>query len=293
MGNALEMKKKKVAVLGGKGMLGRDLVGKLAERSSFEVGAFDLPDFDITKESDVEEVVAASELVINCAAYTDVDRAEEEPEKAFAVNASAVGIIGKIASRHRVYVLHVSTDFIFDGSSDKPYKEDDMPNPLNVYGASKLLGEKNLIGSGCSYCIMRVEWSYGSGGKNFIKKIIEKSSLLNQPIKVVSDQVGSPTWTSDMADAILCLIQNKPLNAVFHFAADGFASRFDVAQFILNKLHISNMVLPCKSSDFPVKARRPLNSCFNTTKIQSLLPYKIPHWQTSLDKFLENSVHQA
>ncbi len=278
--------KTKIAIFGGKGMLGSDMAAKLTANSEFIIKSFDLPDFDVTNKSDVQFALSDADILINCAAYTDVDKAEEEQEKAFAVNADALSIIGEVAFQRSIYVVHISTDFVFDGTLNRPYKEEDTPNPLNVYGASKLEGEKNLSASKCRYSIVRVEWSYGIYGNNFIKKILSRASDGSHPIKVVSDQIGSPTWTADMADAILCLIKEKPQDALFHFANRGFASRFEVARFVFEKLGKKEMVLPCMSSEFPVKAKRPLNSCFDTGKIQKLLPYKIPHWQTALDKFM-------
>ncbi len=279
--------KTKVAVLGGKGMLGSDLMAKLEASNKFEALCFDLPEFDITKADDIEKIIANTDIVINCAAYTNVDKAEDEPELAFAINTNALSLLGASALKHNVYVIHISTDFVFDGKLNRPYTEDDEPNPLNVYGKSKLAGELRLAESGCKHCIMRVEWSYGLNGTNFITKIIERAISINQPIRVVSDQIGSPTWTSDMAKAILFLLNERPQNAIFHFAAKGFASRFDVAKFVFEQMDKPEKVIPCSSSEFPQKAMRPLNSCFNTAKIQSILPYPIPDWKDSLDAFLK------
>ena len=273
----------KISILGGKGMLGSDL-GSILSDKGFEASVYDLPECDITRPEHLQQACAYSDVIVNCAAYTQVDKAEDEPALAAAVNVKAVGRLGELAADSGAYIVHISTDFVFDGTVCKPYKETDSPCPLSVYGKTKLEGEQLLAESGCRHAIMRVEWSYGKNGVNFISKLSERAGT-GADLKVVNDQIGAPTWTFDMARAIKCLITGKH-EGLYHFAAAGYASRFNVARFIMDKLGLNNKVEPCSSSDFPVKAVRPANSIFDTEKIQKLLDFEIRTWQTALSEFL-------
>ena len=164
----------KVIILGGKGMLGTDVAAECKSRGiNFEV--FDLPEFDITNEHQLLSVIHPAHTIVNCAAYTNVEKAETETELAFRVNAEAVGTLAASARKSGAWVLHISTDFVFDGKSDKPYTEKDIPHPINAYGRTKLAGERLLEENHCHHCIMRVEWTYGQNGDNFIKKILQKA----------------------------------------------------------------------------------------------------------------------
>jgi dTDP-4-dehydrorhamnose reductase len=189
-----------------------------------------------------------------------------------------------LARQADVWVLHISTDFVFDGKSDRPYVETDIPNPISTYGASKLAGEKLLVESRCPHCIMRVEWTYGQAGNNFVTKLIQRAKT-NKTLKVVDDQIGSPTATTEVAKVICKLLMNKP-EALFHFASQGYVSRFDMAKFIFDNLKWKVDLSPCKTSDFPTPAQRPLNSCFDCSKIKDLLDEPINTWQGPLEDFL-------
>lgn len=278
------MAKEKIAILGGRGMLGTDLANLCRERS-IDVKVFDLPECDITDIEQLEDAVTASNVVINCAAFTNVDGAESEPEAAYRINTHALGELGAIAAHLGIYVIHVSTDFVFDGLSSRPYRETDVTNPINIYGKTKLAGERLLTASGCRNCILRLEWSYGQAGDNFIKKII-RAGQKNKQIKVVDDQIGSPTATTESAKAILALLK-KRTEGIYHFAASGFASRYEVAKLIFEKLQMPVEVLPCKTSDFPSPAKRPLSSRFDCTKISKILDEPIETWQKPLELFLK------
>ena len=273
----------KIAVLGGRGMLGSDLVSACRQRG-FDPIVLDLPEFDITNSNQLQQAVAGAEIIVNCAAYTNVDRAESQAELAYRVNAEAVGRLGAIAREAGKWVLHISTDFVFDGCGDKSYVETDHPNPINTYGKTKLAGEQLLARSGCEYCIVRVEWTYGSAGNNFVTKLIQRAKS-QDTLKVVDDQTGSPTATIEAAGAICELLRKKP-GGIYHFASDGYVTRFGMAKFILDKLSMDVNLLPCKTSDFQSPATRPLNSRFDCSKIIRLLDQPIEHWQTPLELFL-------
>jgi dTDP-4-dehydrorhamnose reductase len=275
--------KKTVVILGGRGMLGSDL-SAACERDGFDVKVFDLPDFDITKLSDIKEAIAAADVIVNCAAYTNVDGAEKEKELAHQVNGEAVGRLGEMARAAGKWVLHISTDFVFDGELDRPYIETDEPNPINEYGRSKLAGERLLIESGCMCCIMRIEWTYGSGGPNFVTKLVSRAKT-DKALRVVDDQVGSPTATIEAAKVICKLLRHKP-EGIYHFASAGYVSRYEMANFIFDRLGMSIEVLPCKTSDFASPARRPLNSRFDCGKITGLLGESIECWEVPLERFL-------
>ena len=277
------MAKDRIAILGGRGMLGSDLALACQQRQ-LTTEVLDLPDFDITNNQQLQHVVQSTSIVVNCAAYTDVDKAESQAERAYQVNSTAVGRLGALARKADVWVLHISTDFVFDGKSDRPYVETDQPNPINQYGKSKLAGERLLVESGCWHCIMRVEWTYGLHGKNFVTKLVQRAKTGDR-LRVVNDQIGSPTATTEVAKVICELLQRKP-EGIFHFASAGCVSRYEMAKFILDKLNMSIDLSPCRTGDFPSPAPRPLNSRFDCGKITALLQNPIEPWQGPLQRFL-------
>lgn len=273
----------RIAILGGRGMLGTDLA-RLCEQQGFDVKVFDLPEFDIRNPQHLKQAVAAADTIINCAAYTNVEGAESEAELAYQVNAEAVGRLGAIVKDADKWLLHVSTDFVFDGRLSMPYVETDLPNPINAYGKSKLAGEKLLAESGCRHCIIRLEWTYGFADSNFVTKVI-KLAKADKTLKVVDDQVGSPTATTEVAGVICKLLSKKP-EGTFHFASVGYVSRYEMAKFIFDKLSFDVNLLPCKTGDFVTAAERPLNSRFDCSKIKALLGEPIEPWQMPLERFL-------
>jgi dTDP-4-dehydrorhamnose reductase len=274
----------RIAVLGGRGMLGTDLVQQL-KAGGLSPTAYDLPECDITDEAQLHEAVAGCDGIVNCAAYTNVDGAETEQALAHRVNATAVRQLGQIAKDKQQWVLHISTDFVFDGSGDQLYREADAPSPLSEYGRSKLAGERLLTDTGCACAIVRVQWTYGHHGTNFIKKLLERARSMSE-LRVVDDQVGSPSATVDVARALCDLIQKRP-EGLFHLASQGYVSRYDMARFVVDRLGLDIPVHPCKTADFASPAQRPLNSRFDCTKVCALLDEPMKHWQDSLRLFLE------
>lgn len=274
----------RVVILGARGMLGSDLMGQLG-RSGIDAKGYDLPECDITDTAKVRSAIQGAWAIVNCAAYTDVEAAEEHVGEAFRVNAEAVGRLGEMAKRLGIWVLHISTDFVFDGKLDRPYSEKDSPSPISTYGRSKLAGEQLLQVSGCHWCIVRLQWTYGKYGKSFVTKLLDRARS-GEDLIVVDDQIGSPTATTQAAKAIVSLIKKRP-EGLFHFAAEGYVSRFGMAQFICQHLGLSNRVIPRKSSDYPSKVQRPLNSRFDCTKIKAFLDSPIEPWPDPLRRFLE------
>ena len=273
----------RIAILGGRGMLGTDLA-KVCSRDEFDVKVLDLPEFDITNPQEFKEALNNTNIIVNCAAYTNVDGAESESNLAHLVNAEAVGHLGAFVKEIDAWLLHISTDFVFDGRLGRPYVETDLPNPINEYGRSKLTGEHLLGQSGCRHCIMRVEWTYGQAGDNFVTKLIRLAKSKKE-LRVVDDQTGSPTATTEVARVILKLLSVKP-EGLFHFASNGYVSRYEMAEFIFDKLSMDVNLLACKTSDFASAAERPLNSRFDCSKIKALLGEPIESWQVSLERYL-------
>jgi dTDP-4-dehydrorhamnose reductase len=267
-------------------MLGSDVVAALARRGH-EVRPYDLPECDITDAARVREALAGAEAAINCAAYTDVDGAEEHYELAHRINGRAVGQLGALAREQGVWLVHFSTDFVFDGHLKRPYVEDDRPHPINEYGHSKLAGERLLAESRCAHCLVRLEWSYGTHGENFVSKLIRRARA-GQPFKVVDDQVGAPTATTEIAEMVCTLLEKRP-EGVFHYAGAGYVSRFGMAQFVLDRLSLDTRLEPCSSAEYAMPATRPLNSRFDCGKIQALLDGTIKPWQEPLESFLRRS----
>lgn len=274
---------KKLAIIGN-GMLGCDLA-QMASDAGWTVSTYDLPEFDITNQEQLQQVVDSADCIVNCAAYTNVDKAETEKDLCSAVNSKALSTLGKLAAQADKYVVHISTDFVFGDLQDSPQSEDDKTNPLSVYGATKLKGENNLLNSGCKCAVIRVQWTYGINGNNFISKILELAKKLPQ-LKVVSDQFGSPTWTMDISRAIMEFL-NKKTEGLYHFATSGYATRFDIAKAVVEYFKLDTQLTPCSSDEFPAPAARPCNSRFDCSKIDKVLSFERPTWQESLNKFLE------
>lgn len=280
------MSRRRIVILGGRGMLGTDLAAACTKRGLKPL-VYDRPDFDLCDERQANEAICRGDAVVNCAAYTNVEKAEDERELAFRVNGEAVGLTGRLAKAAGVPLVHISTDFVFDGRLERPYRETDPTNPVSVYGASKLDGEKRFLESGCDGCILRVQWTYGRAGTNFVSKIIEAARTRDQ-LKVIDDQVGSPTATAEVSEAICdLLLMDRLPSGIYHLAAGGYVSRFGMAEFIVERLGLAVSVIPCKTSDFPTAAQRPLNSRFDCSKIEGVLGRKMRPWRPPLREFLE------
>jgi len=292
-----------VLVLGARGMLGADVMAALAAAGIPAFG-LDLPEFDITDEAALSAVLVGGPsgpispatkigaeapptvaAVINCAAYTDVEGAEDHEALAHKVNCEAVGVLGSLAEARGKYVIHISMDFVFDGEKNGTYGEDDRPNPVSAYGRTKLAGEQALAASGCRHAVMRIQWTYGRSGSHFVSKIAGLSRGRDR-IMVVDDQRAASTATTEVAEAILTLLRVQ-VEGLYHFAAAGEASRFEVAQAIVAGLGLSTVVEPCGSDAFPAKARRPANSRFCCEKIEALLGRAIRPRCVALDEYLE------
>ncbi len=275
---------RKIWITGASGQLGYEL-----KRISDRLG---ICHFTTSAEVDITDSNAVArfwqegkfDMCINTAAYTAVDKAETETALAYAVNAESVGFLAQQAQLHRADFIHISTDYVFDGSCTGLKKETDPTAPLNQYGITKLAGE-NLAFRYCEKAIvLRTSWLYGRHGKNFVKTMLRLSQT--QPyLRVVADQIGSPTCAEDLALAI-AHIASRPLPGIYHFANQGAISWFDFAKAIFELKHIDVQVEPISSSEFPTLAKRPAYSVMDTKKIASTFGIEIPYWRDSLKKML-------
>ncbi len=278
---------------GAGGMLGRQLAEELDHRNISFIGT-DM-EVDITDEKVVMNFLARHRFswIINCAAYTAVDQAENEPDAAMAVNGAAPGILGKAASLRGARVLHISTDYVFNGKSDTPYTETDIPDAVSVYGKTKLSGESVLLKTCESAVVVRISWLYGVYGKNFVETMLNLMSE-KEEIRVVADQLGTPTYAGLLAQNIAASIECKDLPAgIYHYQDSGRISwygfareiqRMGIAYGILTK---KCRIIPVTTEEFKTMAKRPAFSVFNTGKIQKKLNFTVRGWKENLKQYFE------
>ena len=280
-----------ILVTGSKGQLGSEIADLKDQFSEYTFFLTDKEELDITNAAQIEQFVLKNNIkvIINCAAYTNVDKAEDDTEQVYKVNHLAVKNIAEIAKKYQLKFIHISTDYVFEGSSEVPYLETDETNPKNVYGNSKLLGEKALLEiNPRNTLIIRTSWLYSSFGHNFVKTILKLSKERKQ-INVVKDQIGSPTYAKDLATVILKLILKLETKQVeiFNYSNSGKCSWFQFAQEIIKNAKSECMVLPISSEAFASKAFRPNFSLLNTEKIKKSFQISIPNWKDSLKVCLD------
>lgn len=272
-------------ILGGSGILGSEVI-RSANKLGLDYLAPRSSDLDIRNSSLADEFISNYQpnWIINCAAWTDVEGAEDSISLADQLNAQAVGNLAAAALKNGSSLIHFSTDYVFDGNSSSAYEVSDSTNPINQYGASKLRGELALTDSGLkSGYVVRTSWLYGAQGKNFVKTMARKA-LNGESVNVVDDQIGSPTSARDLAAATFEIVRVKPEAGIFHFANQGSCSWYEFAQEIFRLVGTTiEMVKPIGSDAFKVKAKRPKNSVLSTVKWQDSNLSKIPRWQESLE----------
>ncbi len=278
-------------ITGSKGQLGLELRSLEIDFSNYTFFFTDKSNLDITNFEVVSTFISINNItvIINCAAYTNVDKAEDEPVLANKINHLAVENLAKIAKEFSLKLIHISTDYVFDGTSNVPYIEEATTNPQNVYGITKLKGEQALlrINPGNS-AIIRTSWLYSNFGKNFVKTIL-KLSKEKETISVVSDQIGSPTNAQDLAITILKIIPFLKSDGIqlYHYSNIGECSWFQFAEEIVKLSNTSCTVIPTSSSEFNSKAKRPNFSLLNSNKIKQTFNFEIPHWKKSLKICIE------
>jgi dTDP-4-dehydrorhamnose reductase len=281
----------KLLIIGSSGQLGSDFV-KLSESDPRRsVVPIDYPQIDIRDKSSVESAVngCAPDAIINCAAFTAVDDCETNGEAAFALNALACENLALAAKARSSLLIHISTDYVFDGAASSPYTEDSPTNPRTVYGKSKLRGEEiiaDIYGSGSM--IFRIAWLYGANGANFVKTIRRAATSClreNKPLKVVNDQLGTPTWTVSVCRQILSVI-DRGERGVFHATCEGACSWFDFAKEIVAASGTGAEVLPCTTEEFPRPAPRPRYSVLENSRLKATGANIMPEWREAFYEFL-------
>lgn len=280
----------RVLVTGCNGQLGKELQIQFKETMpSLNVIYTDIDTLDITDCSAVERVVIDNEIthIINCAAYTDVDKAEEEKALSAAINSNAVSNLAHVAFANDAKILHISTDYVFDGTAHLPYNEADKVNPKNQYGVTKRLGETQLIGH-CPECIIiRTSWLYSPFGKNFVKTMFRLAATKSE-VNVVSDQIGSPTYASDLAKVIIKFVTARQwASGIYHYSNEGVCSWYDFAKAIFRIAGIHTKINSIPTRDYPTVASRPAYSVLDKSKIKATLGITIPHWEDSLIECIE------
>ena len=269
---------KKVLVTGAKGMLGKDLC-PILEDSGYEVIETDIDTMDITDIFSVKTNLEKfkPDIVIHCAAYTNVDGAEADIDTAGKINVKGTENLAKICSKYDVPILYISTDYVFNGEKNEPYTPDDEPDPLNIYGITKLKGEQVIKKYCKKYYIIRTSWLYGIHGKNFVETMINLAKTKKE-IKVVDDQIGCPTWTVELANAIIRLIEDYEYGT-YHACGSGSTSWYGFAKKIFELENIEIDLQPCRTDDFPRPAKRPKYSVMDNGKL-------CRSWEISLKEYL-------
>ncbi|MDR0969887.1 MAG: dTDP-4-dehydrorhamnose reductase [Lentimicrobiaceae bacterium] len=279
-----------ILVTGANGQLGTELQ-KIAATDKIHNWYFtDIDTLDITSRTQIEHFFTNKniEVCINCAAYTAVDKAEEEPEKALLINAEAPEILAHACYKNDAFLVHISTDYVFDGENYKPYIEENPVCPKSAYAFSKAKGEENVIKKANRYVIMRTSWLYAASGNNFVKTMTRLAKERGE-INVVSDQIGTPTWAFDLAVAIMYVIDKfgkENIREIFHFSNEGVASWYDFAKAIIEIQQLDCKINPIESKDFPTPTKRPFYSVLNKTKFKQFTGITIPYWRDSLEKCL-------
>jgi len=277
----------KFLITGAKGQLASDFPAALKD-FNHEVLALGREGLDISDPDCVMKTVSRyqPDVVLNCAAYNLVDKAEEEPVVAFRVNAKGVKNLAAVCKKNNILLVHYGSDYVFDGTKEDFYKEEDDPNPVNIYGESKLEGERRLKDETDKFLILRLSWVFGEGQQNFLYKLTEWAKK-NRIIRIVSDQISVPTYTKDIVSLTLFAI-NKGLRGTYHLTNSGYASRYEVARYFTERMGLDNLILPVNSDYFPVPAKRPYFSAMSNRKLADELNVEIPDWKMGIDRYIES-----
>ena len=284
---------RKILVTGANGQLGSEIRRLAPKAGVLDFSYTDIDTMDISDPDQLESFLENDDpdILINCAAYTAVDRAEDEPELAYRINEKAVENLVVQAQIRNIQLIHMSTDFVFDGYNNQPYLEDDPANPLSVYGSSKRAGEKIIIENKCGI-IIRTSWLYSRFGNNFVKTML-KLGKTSTEVSVINDQIGSPTWAHDLAAAIIEICQTVETSGklsafgMLHYSNEGECSWYEFATEIMKVSGLPCRVIAIPSSEFPQKARRPANSVLDTLRIKDNYKLVIPEWKSSLKNCIE------
>jgi dTDP-4-dehydrorhamnose reductase len=293
----------RVLVVGSKGMLARDLLTRLRQ-GGLQVEGLDLPELDITRFGQVHSSIGSSTpgVVINCAAYTSVDKAESERDAAFSVNRDGPANLADACMSFKIPLIHISTDYVFDGRAHVPYREDAQPNPLGVYGKSKWEGEEAIRRRLREHIIVRTAWLFGAHGRNFPKTILELARE-REELRVIADQRGCPTWTGDLADALTKMTteamrrENDKIWGTYHFCGSGLTTWHGFAESIIrNAMNREALrtrrVVPITTDEYPTPTRRPAWSVLDCRKVGRVFGIVPPDWQIGLAKMMDELYHE-
>lgn len=279
----------RVLVTGGEGQLGRS-IRRAIEASADNYLFTGVAELDITNREAVMSYVAEQnvDVIVNCAAYTDVERAEDDEAMAHLLNATAVGYLAEAAKANDALLIHISTDYIFMGGCCGVLTEESYPQPLNAYGRTKLAGEEAVRASGCHHQIIRTAWLYSPYGHNFVKTMMRLTAERSQ-VRVVSDQIGSPTYAGDLAEAIVAIIESRNFHeGTYHYTNLGECSWWQFAKEIAQLAgHTDCQVTPCSTEEYPTKARRPYNAVLDKRKFMTTFSMDIPQWRESLKRCID------
>ncbi len=281
---------KTILVTGSKGQLGRKMQDAQQQFKQFNFLFKDVDDLDITSATDIESFFEDNKIdaVVNCAAYTNVDKAEDEFPQACLVNEKGPKLLAQVCDKYSIIFIHISTDYVFAGNENKPYEESFKTSPISNYGISKLKGEEAVIKATNKSIIIRTSWLYSEYQKNFALTILRLAKENNQ-LKVVNDQFGTPTYAGDLANAILQILTNCFINinkvqeysGIYHYSNLGVCSWYDFAVYILKQSGIKTTIIPVDTSEFKTKAQRPKYSVLNKAKIINTFKIKVPYWTDS------------
>jgi dTDP-4-dehydrorhamnose reductase len=279
----------KVLVSGANGQLGYDVVKKLKEENIEHYGAT-RENFDLTNEKETKEFILdyAPDVIVHCAAYTDVDQAEVERDLCYQINVEGTRYLAEKAKELDAKMLYISTDYVFDGKSDKPYELTDQPNPLNYYGETKYQGEQLIQKELDKFFIVRTSWLFGEHGDNFVKTMLKLGKKRDE-ISVVADQYGSPTYTGDLAELIVEMIKSDKYG-IYHATNEGFCSWYEFAKEIFKSADMDIEVKPVSSDEFETIAERPNNSRLSTQSLTNNGYYSLDNFNESIVKYLEVSL---
>jgi len=282
-----DLSKKKILLTGGNGQLAQAFK-VLFTKLGLNTAVLTRGECDITVRDQLANVVESlrPEIIINCAAYNLVDDAENKPEVAFKINRNGVGNLADICRERKIFLVHFSTDYVFDGFKGKPYVEEDMPAPLSVYGQSKLEGERLVAISGADHLIFRLSWLFGNGPQNFLFKL---RNWLNDRdlIQVSRDEISVPTYVVDVAGQVLNSLR-RGLRGLYHMPSTGFCSRYELAQYFCSEMNIARTIEPVEQKIFSLPARRPLFSAMSNAKLSKDLAVSIPVWQDAVSRYCRN-----
>lgn len=279
----------KVLITGAQGQLGKCIQDRVKDFPGMDFIFTDISELDITNNKDVHHFINDNkiDIVVNCAAYTAVDKAEEDSILAMKINGIAVRNLALAIAGREGKMIQISTDYVFDGTKDSPYLETDVPCPTSIYGKTKLSGEMALLQICPDSIVLRTAWLYSEYGHNFVKTM-KRLGAEKEELNVVSDQKGSPTYAGDLASAILTIINAKEfIPGIYHFTNEGECSWFDFATKIMQLAQLPCKVNPIETKDYPTPANRPLYSVLNKSKIKQTYGIQIPHWEESLTQMMK------